>query len=368
MPFTESDPVAAEGGGRRSRKRRRSRGLGRGLSRILNDAAGEGGPDGSKRAGLLQLVGGPANPAADRIRDFVVDAALGAMVDGFGLDGVVLAARSTDGSNPAEDATAASSDAAGEPTFLATRLPASLSADSRVLFEMYGQLWRLLSNGGTEVASDLVGQRLDGPVSPVEHCQVGVGRHWFWLCRVEGAEDPVGAVAIRKASFAAEEAESLAALVAAVVSACDDRRAGAALRAHIRSGTSTLLKDEGEEVRAEVTADWELPDAQDDRRHPTAGRLVGAGRAGEPVLAVARAAAKACRPRCEVVFAGASPLETSGSVSSAQGVDDSVDGGLDGVSIVLLTHPDRGLRLGFAVGRDGDLGSVAEAVFTAALD
>ena len=61
------------------------------------------------------------------------------------------------------------------------------------------------------------------------------------------------------------------------------------------------------------------------------------------------AAAKACRPRCEVVFAGSTELD---------------DGD---VAVALVHHHRHGLRLGYAIRPRGDLGGIAEAVFTAAL-
>ncbi|MEM7275183.1 MAG: hypothetical protein AAF547_19035 [Actinomycetota bacterium] len=290
----------------------------------------------------------------------MVDAALGAMVDGFGLDGVVLAARAGTATaatapadrNPAPIDASTGGTETTTPTFLATRLPPSISADSRLLFELYGQLWRLLDDDGPAVSSDLVGRRLDGPVAPISQSQIAVGRHWLWVCRIDGGDDPIGAVAVRKASFTAEEAETLGSLIAAVVSAFGERGARLEARERIRSGTTTLLKPEDDGVRAEVRADWELDRPDDDAPAPRfkPGLRVGTGRAAEPSLAVARAAAKACRPRCEVMFAGASPLDD------------------DEVSIVLLVHPERGLRLGFAVGPADDHRGAAEAVFTAAID
>ncbi|MGI9597827.1 MAG: hypothetical protein ACR2QK_16805, partial [Acidimicrobiales bacterium] len=232
------------------------------------------------------------------------------------------------------------------PTFLAARLPPSWSAESQVLFEIYGNLWRILQNDGHRASSDLVGARLPGPIPMQEQWQIPVGRHWVLMTRMDDDGQPVAAVAIRKASFSPAEAEAFGAVVGSVVAACSDSEAKAEARRLIRAGTAASLKSEGRDLLAEVNADWQLP--TEDRARPVAGRRTGVGRGPDPVTAVARAAAKACRPRCEVTFAGSSELED-------------VE-----VTIVMIRHAEQGLKLGYAVGEKGDRSAAAEAVFTAA--
>ncbi len=406
--FTESESELAVGATKRKRKRRRAPGgLGRGLARILTDNQAVPDEPETGTSGLLQLVGGESSAKAQKIRSFVVDTALSTMADGFSLDGVVLAVqgpRPAGGSNaelagppdngPGHDPTGAPIsngsmtdgsvaggpmpgaqplpfdnlpppvDAAkvdsipasgpppntaadvvdGAPTFLAARLPPSWSAESQVLFEIYGNLWRILQHETDPVAPALVGARLPSPIPMQEQWQIPVGRHWVLMSRLDDGGQPVAAVAIRKASFSTAEAEAFGAVVGSVVAACSDSEEKSAARRLIAEGTSASLKTTGSEVLAEVNAEWAL--APDVAASP--GRRTGVGRDVDPVLAVAKAAAKACRPRCEVTFAGCSEL-------------DDVD-----VSIVMIKHAKHGLKLGFAVGEKGDYRAVAEAVFTAA--
>ena len=134
--------------------------------------------------------------------------------------------------------------------------------------------------------------------------------------------------------------------VASIVTACSEDASGAEARDAISRGTSVSLKSEGPIVQAEVKADWVIEGQLDESA--ISGRRVGVGRGQDPAGAVARAAAKACRPRCEIEFAGAS----------------SMDGLL--VTIVMIRDHRQALRLGFAVRPEGDHSGAAEAVFTAA--
>lgn len=385
--FAESETELTLGATKRKRKRRRSPGgLGRGLARILTDTQAGSHVSDTGHSGLLQLVGGQSNAKADRIRGFVVDTALTTMAEAFSLDGVVLAAQGPPqpsggdgGANEAArdldepqhagpvsdgfddsrhaapgrqfadgadgtDGSEHDSEAEAVPTFLAARLPPSWAAESQVLFEIYGNLWRVLQHDFHEVGSSLLGGRLPSPVPLQEQWQIPIGRHWILISRMDDGGVPVAAVAIRKASFSPAEADAFGAVVGSVVAACSENDSKSGARALIGAGTSASLKSEGADVLAEVNADWTLgPD------HPTpAGRRIGVGRGPDPVTAVARAAAKACRPRCEITFAGSSELED-------------VE-----VSIVMIRHATQGLRLGYAVREKGDYSGVAEAVFTAA--
>lgn len=358
LPRNESESELGSSAVRRQRKRKRQPGgLGRGLGRILTDSGNEGSPSTVQRSGLLQLVGGEVTAGPDRIRDVVVDAALGAMMAGFSLDGVVLVAQA-----PTTSVSDAADQSAGfDPTFLAAKLPPSWSADSQLLFEIYGNLWWLLqdpddfgvSSGG--VKSGPADGQIAGTAENTRQWQIPLGENWLWLCRMHDGEDVVAAVAIRPAPFEPTEANTLSSLVNAVVTACSNSEARAATRAQISSGTRTTLKLDGEEIMAEVVAEWHQPAAGRSGRQRRGdknvdARRLGAARAADVPTAVARAAAKACRPRCQVTFAGSSEVDEDSEVS-----------------IVMIDGPEHGLRMGFAVRQKGDNGGAAEAVFTAAL-
>ena len=360
LPFPDSEHESGSGAARRQRKRKRQPGgLGRGLGRILTDSGNEGRPSTVQRSGLLQLVGGEVTTGPDRIRDVVVDAALGAMMAGFGLDGVVLVAQAPTGHTTDGDVQSPEFD----PTFLAAKLPPSWSADSQRLFEMYGNLWWLLQDPTEQglgarpsfAAGSVEGRQPLGTVGNTQQRQIPLGQNWLWLCRMLDGADVVAAVAIRQSRFEAAEAETLSSLVNATVVACSNSEARLASRQRIIDGTRTTLKLDGAEIMAEVVAEWHQPTEGESKRKRGAGksggaRRIGAARAADAPTAVARAAAKACRPRCQVTFAGSSEVD-----------DDSE------VSIVMIDGPEHGLRMGFAVRQKGDNGGPAEAVFTAAL-
>lgn len=315
-----------------------------------------------QRSGLLQLVGGEVTTGPDRIRDVVVDAALSAMMAGFGLDGVVLVAQ-------APSATASAGDdqsPAFDPTFLAAKLPPSWSADSQLLFEMYGNLWWLLQDpeelgfgagASPDKGPDISGgaRQALGTVANTQQWQIPLGQNWLWMCRMLDGDDVVAAVAIRQDRFQTAEADTLSSLVNATVIACSNSEARLASRQRIIDGTRTTLKLDGDDILAEVVAEWHRPVEGKGKRRRGAdksgdARRIGAARAADAPTAVAKAAAKACRPRCEVTFAGSSEVDEHSEVS-----------------IVMIDGPEHGLRMGFAVRQKGDKGGAAEAVFTAAL-
>ena len=163
---------------------------------------------------------------------------------------------------------------------------------------------------------------------------------------MDDGRQPVAVVAIREQRFEADDSNALAQLVRSVVAACSEAPEDSLVRQTIKSETAILLKSEGAEVTAEVQASWQLADGSDPV--DALPRRAGFGRASDPVNAVARAAVKACRPRCELAFAGASELD------DAQ------------VTIVMIRDSDGQLRLGYAVRPNGDHSGAAEAVFTAA--
>lgn len=382
LPDLES-PNPSDAARPQKKRKRQPGGLGRGLGRILTDSGNEGGSVSVQRSGLLRLVGGDGGIGSTRIRDVLVEAALGAMSAGFGLDGVVLAVQAgptTPGeeidsqeTEPASPSGGPSPSAGSRDTFLAAKLPPSWTADSEPLFQLYGNLWWLLEDPerlelerqeqtppwAVSAPNNDVddqpgrGERI-GSNPDARQWQLPLGQGWLWLCRLVDGEDVVAAVALRPSRFEAVEADTLASLVHATVLACSSSEARATQRERIVDGTTTTLKTDGDDIQAEVVAEWHRPVERPSRRKPVDGRTdtkrVGVARATDIPTAVAKAAAKACRPRCQVTFAGSSE------------VDDESD-----VSIVMIDGPEHGLRMGFAVRRRGDHGGPAEAVFTAAV-
>ncbi len=333
--FTESEANLVSSATKRKRKRRRSPGgLGRGLARILTDSAIQPSEDHTD-SGLLQLVGGESTARAAKVRKFVVDTAVSTVADAFGLNGLILATNpSVDGvGNRGEDIA---------PSFLAATLPPTWSSDSQLLFEIYGNLWRVLKDEDSASFDAPERAGTDGPLQ----VRTTIDRHHVWMARMSDGQEPVAAVAIRSSPYSRSETDAMVAVLGSIVAACGDGEPLQRLRRSIQAGTSVSLKSEGPDVLAEISADWELPATVEAVCAPR--RRAGVGRATDHATAVARAAAKACRPRCEVTFAGTSEL----------------DG--DQVSVVMIQDADHVLRLGFAVRPDGDVSGPAEAVFTAA--
>ncbi len=338
-PSVESDADLSTGAAVRKRKRRRSPGgLGRGLARILTDANTRPEVGDRHRPGLVQLVGGRPSAKTTRVQRFVVETALATMADGFSLDGVVLATRGRESSEHVGRSVG--------PVSLTASFPASWSVDSPALLQIYGNLWEDLQDERQSTGSSVDRRGPTERVVPTEHRQIPVGRHWVWMARLDDGDQSTAAAAIRTASFSPLEAEALATVMGSLVAACSESAARAAARRLIQDNTAISLKSEGQDVLAEVNAHWELAANGGPAGRPS--RRTGLGRGPDPTTAVARAAAKACRPRCEIAFAGTSELEEGE------------------VSIVMIRDQRQGLRLGYALREKGDHGGVAEAVFTAA--
>lgn len=343
-PFTESESDLGVGATKRKRKKRRSPGgLGRGLARILTDSNAAPSRSATADSGLLQLVGGESSAKATKVRKFVVDTALSALADAFALDGLILATHSPDEQQQLERLNELGETTKSPPMFLAATLPPSWSLDSQILFEVYGNLWRVLKDDESDAAQVEGTVPLSNAIS--RQWQTAIGQHQVWMARMDDGQQPVAVVAIRPDPFTPPETEALAAVIGSVVAACSENEAKLTARHAIREGTSVSLKSEGADVLAEVSADWQLSGQV---ATGATARRNGAGRDVDPVAAVARAAAKACRPRCEITFAGASDLDDSQ------------------VSVVMIRDAQHGLRLGFAVRPHGDYSGAAEAVFTAA--
>lgn len=310
------------------KKKRSPGGLGRGLARILVDSQ-DPARDSDARSGLLQLVGAEAPLQLQGVRRQVVGLAASTVVDSFLLDGLLLVAdRGID---------------AG--------VGLSHDLDDQRIDPVVEHLTPALSDGparlGPRERSRLARLAVRG--RPGVEYPVGA---WWAVAWPPASQDGIGAVVVRARRFEVAEIDVLAAVVGSLLAACRDDHRSIELRRAIAEGTTVVLNDDDGEIRAEVRADWPLDFSDDtDRRRgdkAVSGRRTGLGRGPDPTTAVAKAAAKACRPRCEVAFAGS---------STGDGVE---------VSIVIIQDPRAGLRLGLAVRASGDSGGAAEAVFTAA--
>ncbi len=257
------------------------------------------------------------------VRGEVVDAALRALTAAFDLRALAVAAAPVSGPD-------------GEGAERRWLLPPGWSIDRGPGAQLHAQLTTLLDQPPSAART---GRRSR---------EIPIDGHRLWLHRTVEDGRILAATAIRPTSLSPSAAEALAGATRALASSMADRGADLLLRQSIADGTLITLKSEGDDVLAEVNADWPLPDPDRPGRRP---RRTGVGRGSEPVQAVARAAAKACRPRCEVLYAG--------TAATADG---------DGeVAVALVRHQANGLRVGWAERSRGDLGAVAEAVFTAAL-
>ncbi len=359
-PPQETGPAetAEAGRGRRrsggNRKRRRGPGgLGRGLARILVDAGGAADQP-APPAGLVELVGGQSAVRLASIEATVLDAALRALMQAFGLRALAVAA----GAHP---------DRPDDGPIVRTMTPPGWPDDRGPGLQLRQQLDRLLGRSPEQLAAGTPWREipLDG--------------HRLWLHGAVEDGRVLAATALRASSLPRASAAALGPAVRALASSMAERGVDLGLRHTIHESTQIALKSEGGDVLAEVNADWPLP-------RPTKpglrGRRTGVGRGSEPVQAVARAAAKACRPRCEVLFAGLAPstspaIEAAGHPRVSGGaVDGAGPTGRPGqppgadpaaeIAVVLIRHHRHGLRVGWAERDPGDLGAVAEAVFTAA--
>lgn len=287
----------------------------------------------------------------------MLDASLRALIGAFDLRALAVAA----GSHP---------DRPGDGPVIRTMAPPGWPDDRGPALQLRQQLESLLRRSPEQVAAGAPWREipLDG--------------HRLWLHGAVEDGRILAATAVRESSMPRASAATLGPAVCALASSMAERGVDLGLRHTIHESTQIALKSEGGDVLAEVNADWPLP-------RPTKpglrGRRTGVGRGSEPVQAVARAAAKACRPRCEVLFAGLAP----GVPSSAESANGQSNGSLDGhtragvvsgpraglaagdhaaseIAVVLIRHHHHGLRVGWAERDPGDLGAVAEAVFTAA--
>ncbi len=353
VSHVDETSVPVDNNGKRKRRRGRG-GLGRGLARILTDS---GGPPVSRASrgssGLAGLVGERTATSFGRFEASIIDAALGFLLDEFDLTALAVAV--------------GPSGRAADPPLVRAVLPPS---------------WQVSDGPGRLVHRELqatmtgtTSKRRRARYGP-DHFEKIVEGQRFWCGRTSSdaapyAEDvsseaagaksgpqpglnqgiavsgrPVAVVAALGQSLGPNRSRALLDAVGSLVQSLIQPGADPALRRAIAEGTKVSLKSEGGDVLAEVNADWPIPTPSDRR---SGARRTGVGRANEPIMAVARATAKACRPRCEVLFAGTAATE----------------GGQ--ATLAVIRRGRSGPRIGWALGRQGDLTGVSEAVFSAAL-
>ncbi len=323
-PPSEAEAAVSSPKTAAKRKRRRGRGgLGRGLARILVDAGDEAAED-RPAAGLVELVGGQSAVRLSGVESTVLDTAMRALMAAFELEAFAIGV-GPDRRHPASDPT--------------TRvvMPPGWSTEVGPGAQLHRQLTARVGQPTARV-------KRGGP----HRREVPIDGHRLWLYQTLVDGRVVVAVAIRDASLPPSDGGSLASAAQSLAVSMTDRGADLKLRHTIHEGTQISLKSERDDVLAEVNAEWPLPSPVGQNHR---SRRTGVGRGAEPVYAVARAAAKACRPRCDVLFAGVAPNRA---------------GDAD-VAIVLIRHHELDLRVGWAERPRGDLAAVAEAVFTAAL-
>ncbi len=344
--------------------RRQLGGLGRGLAGILEDdgPTDRSGPDGGP-AGLNQLLGPQVATRVD-VRSFVVETALAAIAEAFGAHGVVMASQQRNPSTPSGHYRYRSASRQGDhsqsgngetserpfsppsPT-MALRLPPSWGPSSPALFAVYGHLWEMLT------AEQHYCSGCGTSDQPLDYRQEQVDSHWAWFCRIEDQSVSVAAALVRLTPFDQAESDALARSMAAVVTAVSppdpDRAEARDLRTKVAAGVSLSADvgagDPANAISAEVSVDDPAVPAG------TAGALASVtatGRGPDIETAVARAAANACHPQCQVRFAGSSD----------------VDG--QTISVVIVSDSEGAPRLGVSIRPVGDYTGVAEAVFLAA--
>ncbi len=346
--------------------RRQLGGLGRGLAGILEVEPPAERPADHGGAGLDQLLGRQFSSRAASVRAFVVETALAAIAEAFGAHGVVMASRERPPTTPSghyryrsatrhggADTDTGTHDAAGVPTETATspalalRLPPSWGPSSPALFAVYGNLWEMLT------AEQHHCRRCGTTDRPLAYRQERVDSHWAWFCRIEDQSVSVAAALVRLTPFDDDESDALARSMASVVTAVspptiDGSQAqvlDAGVTSHVTLSAELAGDDPGNAITAEVTV-----------HDPTHGSnpasalasVTATGRGPDIETAVARAAANACQPQCQVRFAGSSD----------------VDG--QTISVVIVSDRDGAPRLGVSIRPIGDYTGVAEAVFLAA--
>ncbi len=273
-------------------------GLGRGLAGIL-DRSGAHLPR-TTRPGLQQLLGPDVTVTQPRVRKFVTDTALSVIAEGFGAEAVAIARL----------------DETGQPV-VSSRLPPSWEESSSMTFELYGQLWGLLEQGGAPDRAHEAGQsrRPRGPRAISTHREIRLGQLPTWIGWQATASGELAAAVVRGESFSPAEQETLARLIRSVAVAIGTTRSSLPSDAGV---TATTQHRDGR-WRAEA-----IVDARGKRRRAFA-------EADGRELAIAKAAAKLCRIPVEVSFAGRT--EVDGTAVTIVVVTDSCDAPFLGLAV-----------------------------------
>ncbi len=352
-----ADPEGGESSPSSPVTRRQLGGLGRGLAGILevDSASGRTSSD-NGGAGLDQLLGRQFSTKIASVRAFVVETALAAIAEAFGAHGVVMASRERPPSTPSGHyryRSAARSDVADESTetrsapALALRLPPSWGPSSPALFAVYGNLWEMLT------AEQHHCRRCGTSDRPLAYRQEKVDSHWAWFCRIEDQTVSVAAALVRLTPFDEAESDALARSMASVVTAVSppvpEGGQSHELETTVASNVSLSADLAGSDPANAITAEVTVEDpTRASGITSSLASVTATGRGPDIETAVARAAANACHPQCQVRFAGSSD----------------VDG--QTISVVIVSDHDGAPRLGVSIRPVGDHTGVAEAVFLAA--
>ena len=228
-------------------------GLGKGLAGILGETLAV-----APTSGVAELLSSQKVRRSSAVREMVIEAAISAIASAFSSDGVVIARR----------------ESAGHLAAVASELPASWVGLDPLMFEISGQLWKLLESGSEGQTQD----EIDG--------------YNFLLCLQSGQDGPTAAAVIRKQPFDEKEVHTVGRLV---------RSIGFALNDSFSFPSSSSLAVSSEPYGDSILADVRLGIAQD-CQHTTAV-------AEDMATAVAVAAAELCDPNFDVQFVGQTTVE-----------------------------------------------------------
>ncbi|MFT7648241.1 MAG: hypothetical protein ACI8Y4_002992 [Candidatus Poriferisodalaceae bacterium] len=291
--------------------KRSGRGLGKALSGILGDAAAaERAPEVSGLLGAAQLRRGP------EVRSLITGMALDSLVDGFGAETALIAAR----------------DDAGGLAAVGARLPANWNTLSEVAFETVGRLWAVLGESNQAVSGQAdSGQAVLDARASDDFEQVEMDGAFLLVCRCATASRPIAAAMLRGTRFSSQEERTIARLIRSVALAL---YSDVALPSDAAIRVLTRAADDG------VLADVRVGDSNDRRN--------AAAVADDAVTAVARASAELCDAALSVKFVGQTRVHSSL------------------VTVVVLDDADGGPLFGLAVTDPASTTGPVEAVFSAA--
>ena len=289
-------------------------GLGRGLAGILDHA--EAAIPRTVRPGLQQLLGPRVSATPPRVREFVTETALGVIADGLRAEAVAIARL----------------DELGQPV-VSSRLPPSWEESSSLTFELYGQLWGLLDRRGLPSRGHDLGRARThrSSTGTSSHREISLGGLPTWIGWQATANGELAAAVVRREAFSPAEQSTLARLIRSVAVAIGTTRSSLPPDA----GLTAATQHRDGRWRAEVVID-----DRGKRR-----RAIAEAETGE--LAIARSAAKLCRPQVEVSFAGRTELDGTA------------------VTIVVVNDEHNAPFLGLAVTDPEQETGAVEAVFSA---